>query len=189
MKLLKKKKELYDDSWLYILILITLVILSQSLKNYGFTISGISLSYGIFILPFLFFIPNYILKKYGYERSIVAISGSGLSLVLFFLIINFSVGKEINMLDICGDFLGYVGAQFVGLTIYNFLFKNTNCSYILLFFMYLFDLIVFYLIYTLFNMNLLLTDSYWNGYFLTLVLQSILCVAITYLDKKTIPGL
>ena len=42
-----KKNELYDDSWIYILLLTTLAILLESLKSYTFKISGVNITYSI----------------------------------------------------------------------------------------------------------------------------------------------
>ena len=60
----KKSKNNYDDSWMYILLLTTVTILTYSLSSYTFDILGVSLSYSLFILPIIYLIANYITKKY-----------------------------------------------------------------------------------------------------------------------------
>ena len=50
----KKQEELYDDSWLYILLLTTLSILLESLKTYKFQLMGVSISYAIILLPIVY---------------------------------------------------------------------------------------------------------------------------------------
>ena len=40
----KKSKNNYDDSWMYILLLTTVTILTYSLSSYTFDILGVSLS-------------------------------------------------------------------------------------------------------------------------------------------------
>ena len=62
----KKSKNNYDDSWMYILLLTTVTILTYSLSSYTFDILGVSLSYSLFILPIIYLIANYITKKYYY---------------------------------------------------------------------------------------------------------------------------
>ena len=69
-----KKNELYDDSWIYILLLTTLAILLESLKSYTFKISGVNITYSIILLPIVFLIANYITKKYSYKRCVAAIA-------------------------------------------------------------------------------------------------------------------
>ena len=58
----KKSDELYDDSWMYILLLTTLAILTESVKTYTFKINSISLSFSIILLPFVYLLTNYINK-------------------------------------------------------------------------------------------------------------------------------
>ena len=70
----KKQEELYDDSWLYILLLTTLSILLESLKTYKFQLMGVSISYAIILLPIVYLLVNYITKKYYYKKAVAAIS-------------------------------------------------------------------------------------------------------------------
>ena len=129
----KRQKDTYDDSWMYILLLTTLIILIESLKNYTFISNNVSITYSIFLLPFIYLITNYITKKYGYRKSIVAISISGVSLVLFVSIMAFSMGGRLDFSNISGQFCGYVVSQFVNLTIYIFLLENTNSPFFLIY--------------------------------------------------------
>ena len=48
-----KKNVKYNDSWMYILLLSTIVILGESLKTYTFNLLGVNLTYVIFLLPFI----------------------------------------------------------------------------------------------------------------------------------------
>ncbi len=175
--------------WVYVLLLSTIVILAQSLKEYTFSFDNISLTYSIFILPIIYFVTNYITKKYGYTKSVVGISVSGIVLVLFSFIMSFVIGQDFNFYDICGGFCGYVVSQFVNLTIYQFLLVNTNNSFILLYLTYLFAFVVFYLFYTLIYMNLLVFDNYWVSYFATLILQGVLCFLLTFFDVNIKRGI
>ena len=76
MKLIRRKKDekLYQDAWLYVLLLTTLVILIESLKSYTFNLFGLDLSYSLIPLPIVYFIVDYIAKKFEYSQAIVAIS-------------------------------------------------------------------------------------------------------------------
>ena len=133
----KEQKEVLEveqeGCWVYILLLSTIVILAHSLKDYTFSFDNITLTYSIFILPVIYFVTNYITKKYGYAKSVVSIAMSGLLLVLFSIIMSFVIGKSFNFYDISGEFCGYVVSQFVNLTIYQFLLVNTTGSFILIY--------------------------------------------------------
>lgn len=189
----KEQKEVLEveqeGCWVYILLLSTIVILAHSLKDYTFSFDNITLTYSLFVLPVVYFVTNYITKKYGYAKSVVGIAISGLLLVLFSIIMSFVIGKSFNFYDISGEFCGYVVSQFVNLTIYQFLLVNTTGSFILIYLTYMFAFVVFYLFYTLLYMNLLVFDNYWTSYFSTLLLQGIICLLLTFFDVNTKPGL
>ena len=175
--------------WVYVLLLSTVVMLTQSLKDYTFSFDDVTLTYALFVLPLVYFVTNYITKKYGYAKSVIGISVSGVALVLFSFIMSFVVGTDFSFYDICGGFCGYVVSQFVNLTIYQFLLVNTNASFILVFLTYMFALVVNYLFYTLIYMNLLVFDNYWLCYFSTLIFQGMLCFLLSFFDVNISKGL
>lgn len=189
----KEQKEVLeveqDGWWVYVLLLSTIVILAHSLKDYTFYVENLSLPYAIFILPIVYFVTNYITKKYGYAKSVIGIAISGLLLVLFALVMSFVIGRNFSFYDISGEFCGYVVSQFVNLTIYQFLLVNTTGSFILTFLTYMFAFVVYYLFYTLLYMNLLVFDNYWVSYFSTLILQGMLCLLLTFFDVHIKKGL
>lgn len=182
-KIIKKEEEYYDDSWMYIMILATAAILTESLKSYTFNIGKVALTYSIFLLPFLYLITNYITKKFGYKKSVVAISISGLAVVLFITVITVALGKELVLTNISGEFCGYIISQFVNLTIYSFLLNNTKEYFMLTAANYLFSLIIFYMFYTLIYLNIIVLDNFWIGYILTIIIQSVICLLLAYIDK------
>ena len=179
----------HDGWWVYILLLSTIVILGHALKDYSFSFDNVSLTYSIFILPVVFFITNFITKKYGYGKSIVAISFSGVALVVFSFLMSLIIGQQFNFYDICGGFCGYVVSQFVNLSIYQFIITNTNSSFILIYLTYIFAFVVFYLFYTLIYMNLLVFDNYWISYFSTLIIQGVLCFLLVFFDVNIKRGI
>ena len=195
-KVLKEKNKNYskkvvenDDKWIYVLLLSTVVILTESLKKYSFMIGDVSLTYSLFLLPAIYFLTNYIAKKKGYKTGMLGISISGISLVLFVLIMNIATGTGFDFYNVVGDFCGYITSQFVNITIYQFLLDNMKPNFILLFMKYLFALVINYLFYSLFYIDTLVVETYWVGYFSTLLLQSIICLVITYLDMQIKKGL
>ncbi|MBE6158051.1 MAG: VUT family protein [Firmicutes bacterium] len=183
-KTVVEKKEVYEDSWIYILLLSAIVILGQSLKNYTFSLGEFGLTYAIFLLPVMYFLTNYIAKKKGYKKAIMAISISGLSMVIFVAFMNIITGRGFDFYNVAGDFCGYLVSQYVNLTIYQFLLDNTKPNFILIYLNYIFALVVNYLFYSLFYINTIALDTYWVGYFTTLFLQGIMIIALTYTDMQ-----
>ena len=186
MKLIRRKKdeELYQDAWLYVLLLTTLVILIESLKDYTFNIHGISLTYSLIPLPIVYFIVDYIVKKFDYKQAIVAISVSGVIFVCFSAIVSFGLGERLILSSVSGEFCGYVISQFVNLTIYYYIINSTRGSYTLVFLNYIFALIVYYFFYTIIHLDSITADGYWTTYFLTLIIQAIICIPLTIIDYK-----
>lgn len=188
MSLFRKKKE-PDDSWLYILLISTVVILGEALKSYTFTIKGITLTYTIFVIPIIYLLTNYITKKYSYTKGVSAICLSTVAFVVFTYAIGYGLGRPVNFLQIGGEVSGYLISQMINLYIYVFLLNNTKSPVILVWLNYLFSLVIFYMFYTLINLSVLVTSSYWSGYFLTLGIQGVECIALTVIDHKIKRGL
>lgn len=184
LKSKRKKEEYYNDCWMYILLLTTLVILLESLKSYMFRIGDVYLTYSIFLLPLVYLIANYITKKYDYKKTVAAISISGVMSVCFVAVMSFALGKQLMLSNLSGQFCGYVISQFVNLMIYTFLLNNTKSPSVLVFLTYLFSLIIFYMFYTLIYLNMIILDNFWEGYLLTLGIQFIICIPLTILDKN-----
>ncbi len=186
------KKQIFgfsDDSWMYILLLSTLVILGESLKSYTFMFNKVELTYSLILLPVIFLLTNYITKKYDFQTTICAISASACINVIFIYMINFALGRSANLMTVGGGFCSYVIAQLMNLNIYKFLLENTKSPIMLIILNYIFSLIVFYMFYTLLNLNILVTDTYWKGYFTTIFIQTLECIILSIIDKKIKKGL
>lgn len=181
-------QDMYNDSWIYIMLLSTIVILTESLKNYTFVLTT-KITYAIFLIPVILLITNFITKKYGYKRSLLAIAISTLSLIAFVAIMYFAIGINFSFSIIAGQVVGYLTCQLVNLFIYCFLLNNTSSPYILVLINYLFALIAFYLAYTIMQADLVIGKNFWNGYFITLVIQLAELTIITLFDKNIKRGL
>ena len=188
MNLFKKKKE-PDDSWLYILLLSTVVILGGALKNYTFTIRDTHITFSIFVLPIIYLLTNYITKKYNYTKGVSAICLSTVAFVLFTYGIGYGLGRSVNFLAIGGEVSGYLISQMINLYIYVFLLNNTKQPPVLIYLNYMFSLVIFYMFYTLINLSVLVTSTYWTGYFITLIIQAVECLLVTIVDSKIKRGL
>ena len=181
-------QEMYNDSWIYIMLLSTIVILTESLKNYTFVLTT-KVTYAIFLIPVILLITNYITKKYGFKRSLLAIAISTLSLIAFVAIMYFAIGINFSFSIVSGQVVGYLVCQLVNLFIYCFLLNNTSSPYILVLINYIFALIAFYLAYTVMQANLVIGKDFWGGYFITLVIQLVEIIIITLFDENIKRGL
>lgn len=179
----------YNDSWMYILLLSTIVILGESLKTYTFNLLGVNLTYVIFLLPFIFMVTNYITKKYGFKRTLTAIIISSISLIAFVLLMNFAIGKTFTISSISGGLAGYLVSQTINTMIYKFLLVNTNSPYLLVLLNYVFGYIVFYMLYAIVRMDLVIADTFWIGYFITLFIQTLMSMGLATIDKKIKVGM
>lgn len=179
----------YNDSWMYILLLSTIVILGESLKTYTFSLLGVNLTYVIFLLPFIFMVTNYITKKYGFKRTLTAILISSISLIAFVLLMNFAIGKTFTISSISGGLAGYLVSQTINTMIYKFLLVNTNSPYLLVLLNYVFGYIVFYMLYAIVRMDLVIADTFWIGYFITLFIQTLMSMGLATIDKKIKVGM
>lgn len=186
---MSRTRKKYNDSWMYILLLSTVVILAESVKSFNFTLMNVELTFALFLLPCIYGITNYITKKYGFRRGISAIIISSLSLVIFVILMSFAIGKDINFSGMSGQLLGYIISQLVSTMIYKFLLVNTNSPYILVLLNYIFAHIVYYMVYTIVHLDMIILDTFWLSYFLVLGIQSIISVGIAILDKKIEVGI
>lgn len=189
-KLTKEQiKDLNNNFWIYTMLLSTLVILTESLKTYLITIKDTPITLAIFLVPIMYFIANYITKKFGFMRTIFAIGISSISLVGFVALMYFIIGGELNFSLISGQLIGYVISQLVNLFIYCFLLNNTTTPWPLLLINYLFAFIVFYMVYTVIQADMIIKATFWMGYFITLAIQFVEAIILTIIDKQIKRGL
>ena len=176
-------KKLYDDSWMYILLLTTLIILTESIKGYSFNLLGYGISFSILLIPLIFIISNFITKKYKYKKTISAICISTLCLIGFLFIMCFAIGKEFLITDIIGDIGAYLAAQLINLILCNFLIYNTKPNIVLIFSTYLLSIIIFYMTYTLIYLNTMSLDNYWQIYLIAMGIDGLICIPLSIVDK------
>ena len=180
----KELKQVNNDCWVFILLLTTIAILIQSLKNYNFVLFSQSISYKYLLLPGIYFISNFILKKYDYKKAIAGIAISAVISVSFIVMIYFGMGKNFVLLTVCGDFLAYVVSQYVNLFLYEYLQSNSSAPYYLTFLIYIFSILIYLMVYTLVYLNSVIIGSYWVSYIIILVIEIVLCLIVSYYDKK-----
>lgn len=186
---MSKTKQKYNDCWMYILLLSTLVILTESVKTFNFSLFKVEMTVAIFLIPFIFAITNYITKKYGFRRALNGIIISAVSMILFIILMCFAIGTEMNFSALSGGLIGYLISQIVNTMIYKFLLTNTNSPYILVVLNYIFAYIVFYMVYTIIHLDMIILDTFWISYFIVLAIQSIMSLALAFIDKKIVVGI
>lgn len=182
----KKKKE--TDLWIYVLLLTTLMILTESLKTYTFKVIGLDLTYSLFLLPVAYFLIGIIAKKFDYKKAVAAIAVSAVVFVSFSFILAYFLEGNYILKSLSGEFCAYVVSAFTGLTIYMFLLNNTESPRLHVTLNYLFSLMVYYLIYSIMYFNFVMSDDRWVGYYITLGIQVFICIALALIDKKVQRG-
>ena len=182
----KNKKE--TDLWVYVLLLTTLVILTESLKTYTFRIFAVDLTYSLLLLPIAYLLIGMIAKKFDYKKAVAAIAISAVVFVSFSFILAYFIDGAFILRSISGEFCSYVLSAFTFLTIYVFLLNNTESPQVLVSITYLFSLVVYYMFYTIIYLNMMMFDTYWVGYILTLIIQFPICIVLSILDNKTSRG-
>lgn len=98
----------------------------------------------------------------------------------------FSMNKVFDFTIYRGELLSYLISQLLNIIIYRFLQNNTKSSYPVIYLCYIFSLIVFHMVYTLSYLDTTILDGYWNRYFINIIIQVIMCIPITIIDKKLI---
>lgn len=180
----RKEKTVNSDSWIFMLLLTTLLILIKSVNIFSFRLLDFKLSYSLFLLPISYFLVDYIAKKYDYKKAIAAISIASVIFVCFTVIMSYLVSNKVILNTVVGEFFSFVVSQFVNLTIYMFLLNNTKSPFILVLFNYIFCIMIYYLIYTLIYFNVLSFDNYWTNFFMTIGIQTGICILLTIVDKR-----
>jgi uncharacterized PurR-regulated membrane protein YhhQ (DUF165 family) len=179
------KKELYNDSWIFTLLLSTLLVLIESVKVYTFQIPKllVNLSYAVILIPIIYLILNYIIKKYGVKQAISSMCLSAVAVILFIVIMSFALNQNIILKPLTGELCAYLISSILNIVIYNYLLNNTKLNALLVFTNYLCACTVFHMFYTLIYLESVTTALFWLEYFLTIFIELIIIVFLTIIDK------
>ena len=178
-----KRKEEFNDK-VYILLLSSILILIESLKEYILNIHYINIPYSILLLPFTYYLVHYIYKKSNYKKSMVAILISTLVVFLFEYLMAFSLHESFSILTIGGELCAYFISQIIGIHIYHFMKNNTKLSFLLVYLDYLLSLIIFYLIQILFQLDSWNLDTFKTQYFPILLVSIFICISFSFIERK-----
>ena len=175
------------SSWVYILLLTAIAILGWVLGKFDFNIGKATLTFAIFAYPFRYFIANIITKKYGYKETMNGISYSACLMLLFIIVASLLGQRDIDYIPVTGEIFAYLVSQMVNLTIYYYLYMNTDGNNKLpILATYIFAMLVDNLISMLFISRMTIVDAFWRTYFVTILVEAIISIILINFDEKKI---
>lgn len=185
----KRKEEFSNDAFMLTMLLAVTCILATSLKTYQFVLFQHTLTFSVFILPFIIFLSNYITKKQGFKNSLYSIIISTLMVVAFLLLIENLTNQKADVLEIFGYSISYFVSLFINLSIYYYILINMSYKSIMIGLNYMFTIILSSFIHLFFFYDLALTKSLWIEFFISIVIQFIISIILIYFDTKIERGI
>lgn len=184
----RKQVVKYEEvpSWVYILLLTAVAILGWVLGKFDFQIGKASLTIAIFVYPFRYFIANIITKKYGYKETMNGISFSACLMLLFMITASLLGEQDVDYIPVTGEIFAYLASQMINLTIYYYLYMNTNSNKLSLLATYIFAMLVDNLISMLFISRMTMVEAFWRTYFVTILIEAIISIILINFDEKKI---
>ena len=174
------------SSWVYILLLTAVAILGWVLGKFDFNIGKATLTFAIFAYPFRYFIANIITKKYGYKETMNAISYSACLMLLFMIASSLLGEHNVDYVPVTGEVFGYLASQMINLTIYYYLYMNTDGNKLTILATYIFAMLVDNLISMLFISRMTMVDAFWRTYFVTILIETIISIILINFDEKKV---
>ena len=174
------------SSWIYILLLTAVAILGWVLGKFEFNIGKASLTLAIFAYPFRYFIANIITKKYGYKETMNGISYSACLMLLFMITASILGEHNVDYVPVTGEVFAYLASQMINLTIYYYLFMNTDGNKLAILATYIFAMLVDNLISMLFISRMTMVDAFWRTYFVTILIETIISIILINFDEKKV---
>ncbi len=174
------------SSWIYILLLTAVAILGWVLGKFDFNIGKATLTFAIFAYPFRYFIANIITKKYGYKETMNGISYSACLMLLFMIASSLLGEHNVDYVPVTGEVFGYLASQMINLTIYYYLYMNTDGNKLAILATYIFAMLVDNLISMLFISRMTIVDAFWRTYFVTILIETIISIILINFDEKKV---
>ena len=174
----------------FYVIIIYILILAESVKVYTFQIPKISIniSYSIILIPIIYLILNYIIKKYGSKKAISSMCLGAVAVILFLSIMSFSLNQQFSFKVISGELCAYLISSMLNILIYNYLLNNTTLPWPIIVINYLCSCAVFHMFYTLIYLESVTTLSFWKEYFITILIEFVIILVLSIIDKITRQG-
>ncbi len=194
-KVVRKKKditkEIDNEFFLFTFLLATISILATALKSYTFNLFGCNITFAVFILPCIVFTSNYITKKLGFKYSLKSTIISTLIIIAFIILIEDLIGKRLDFIEIGSQAISYFVSLFVNSAIYYYIISNMEIKKegILVYFSYIFSMIINHIIYMLFTLNMIVTDMFWQVYFISVMIEAVISIFLVIYDTKIKRGI
>lgn len=185
------KKQIESEYLLFAFLLSTVSILAIALNSYTFKLFNINVTFAVIVFPIILFVSNYVTKKFGFIDSLKSIIISTLIIVAFIILIDDLVGCKINLLELCGQVIGYTVSLVINLSIYYYIILNMDIKKegLLIYFNYIFSMIINHLLYMLFMNKMVTSDSFWKSFTLSIVIEAIIGIVLVMFDKKIKRGI
>lgn len=174
------------SSYIYILLLTAIAILGWSLGKFNFNIGKAALTFAIFAYPFRYFVANIITKKYGYKETMNGISYSACLMLLFIITASLLGERNVDYIPVTGEIFAYLASQMINLTIYYYLYMNTEGNKLSILATYIFAMLVDNLISMLFISRMTMVNAFWRTYFVTILIESIISIILINFDEKKV---
>lgn len=174
------------SSYIYILLLTAIAILGWSLGKFNFNIGKATLTFAIFAYPFRYFVANIITKKYGYKETMNGISYSACLMLLFIITASLLGERNVDYIPVTGEIFAYLASQMINLTIYYYLYMNTEGNKLSILATYIFAMLVDNLISMLFISRMTMVNAFWRTYFVTILIESIISIILINFDEKKV---
>ncbi len=176
-------------TYAYTFLLSAAVVFILSLKSFTFNILGNSISYAIFIMPFLYFLVELIVKEIGYKPAKVAILTSTVVVYISSILIDVMFGVKFSILNYFGVTFAYFLSQFLNLSIYYYMLDNYKTPLFFVILNMIFSLLVHNMLYMLFTTGMVFTNTFWLSYMLIVVLQFMICVVLSVIINLVKQGI
>lgn len=174
------------SSWVYILLLTAVAILGWVLGKFDLQIGKATLTLAVFAYPFRYFIANIITKKYGYKETMNGISYSACLMLLFMIVSSLLGEHNVDYVPVTGEVFAYLASQMINLTIYYYLYMNTEGNKLAILATYIFAMLVDNLISMLFISRMTMVDAFWRTYFVTILIETIISIILINFDEKKV---
>lgn len=176
-------------TYAYAFLLSAAVVFILSLKSFTFNIMGNSISYAIFIIPFLYFLVDLIVKEIGYKPAKIAVLTSTIVVYISSILIDVMFGIKFNILNYFGITFAYFLSQFLNLSIYYYMLDNYKTPLFFVILNMIFSLLVYNMLYMLFATGTVFTNTFWTSYMIVVILQSIICIVLSIIINLVKQGI
>lgn len=173
----------------YIFLLASCILLVEVFDNFKVDLIDINTTYKVVFLPFIFFLVNVITKKFGFRIATISIVVSTIASFLFSSCLNVILLSKVNIFLTIGDVVGFMVAMFINLSIYYYLLINTKMSFFPILLTYIFSLLINNLTSMLFKYNMIYSTYFWQEYVLLILVQFILILPLTVIDREIKRGI